>query len=82
VREEHVGRLPARVEAAGYFVVAEALANVIKHAGADRVVVRLACAGGVLAVEIADDGVGLGRPGAAAPACAGWRTASGRSTAR
>jgi signal transduction histidine kinase len=60
VREENVGRLPARVEAAGYFVVAEALATVMKHARADRVVVRLASAGGVLCVEIADDGVGLG----------------------
>ena len=34
-------RLPEPVEAAAYYVVAEALANVQKHAGARRVVVRV-----------------------------------------
>ena len=47
------------MEAAAYFVVAEALANVIKHARAEQAVVRLARRGAVLDVEIADDGVGI-----------------------
>lgn len=46
--------LPPAVESALYFVVAEALANVLKHARARSVTVRLSAT----AVEIADDGVG------------------------
>jgi PAS domain S-box-containing protein len=51
-------RLPEQVEAAAYYVVAEALANVHKHAGARRVVVRAAVDGDVLHVEVRDDGAG------------------------
>jgi len=51
-------RLPAPVEAAAYYVVAEALANVHKHAGARRVVVSAEDADGWLVVSVADDGVG------------------------
>jgi PAS domain S-box-containing protein len=51
-------RLPEPVEAAAYFVVAESLANVQKHAGARRVVVRAAADGRRLTVEVTDDGVG------------------------
>jgi PAS domain S-box-containing protein len=51
-------RLPAQVEAAAYYVVAEALANVHKHAGAGRVVVRVAIDDDGLVVEVVDDGVG------------------------
>jgi PAS domain S-box-containing protein len=50
-------RLPEQVEAAAYYVVAEALANVHKHARARRVVVR-ATDGGSLTVEVVDDGIG------------------------
>ncbi len=52
-------RLPAGVETAAYFVVAEALTNVAKHAGAThaRVTVRRAPPDGAV-VEIADDGAG------------------------
>lgn len=57
-----VARLAPGVEAAGYFVVAEALANVIKHARAQQVDVRLMGDGAVLAIEIADDGVGGAAP--------------------
>ena len=35
------GRLPASVESAAYFAVAEALANAIKHANAHRISIRL-----------------------------------------
>jgi PAS domain S-box-containing protein len=51
-------RLPEPVEAAAYYVVAEALANVNKHAGARRVVVRATVDAHRLAVAVADDGVG------------------------
>jgi signal transduction histidine kinase len=52
------GRLPDRVEAAAYFVVSEALANVAKHARAGAVRVAVARGDGQLRVEVADDGVG------------------------
>ena len=51
-------RLPEPVEAAAYYVVAESLANVQKHAGAQRVTVRAADELRRLVVEVADDGVG------------------------
>jgi signal transduction histidine kinase len=51
-------RLPAPVEAAAYFVVSEALANVIKHAHAATAAVDVARDDGRLIVEISDDGVG------------------------
>ena len=72
-------RLPEPVEAAAYYVVAEALANVQKHAGARRVVVRAAVHADLLAVEVADDGIGGADDQGAA--CAASPTASKRSTA-
>jgi PAS domain S-box-containing protein len=51
-------RLPEQVEAAAYYVVAEGLANIHKHAGATRVVVRAVADDSTLVVEVADDGVG------------------------
>jgi signal transduction histidine kinase len=46
------------VEAAAYFVTAEALTNVTKHARAQHASVRLSLERGCLRVEIRDDGVG------------------------
>ena len=51
-------RLPPAVERAAYFVVAEALANVAKHAAASRCDISLRHESIQLAVEIRDDGVG------------------------
>jgi signal transduction histidine kinase len=51
-------RPPAAVEAAAYFVVAEALTNATKHSQARAVLVRLERRDDVLAVEVADDGRG------------------------
>ena len=51
-------RLPEPVEAAGYFVIAEALANVQKHAEARRVVVKATADEHGLDVRVADDGFG------------------------
>jgi PAS domain S-box-containing protein len=50
--------VPEQVEAAAYYVVAEALANVHKHAGARRVVIRAAMRDGMLEVSVDDDGAG------------------------
>jgi PAS domain S-box-containing protein len=51
-------RFPPAVEATAYFTVAEALTNVAKYAQATHAVVRIACEGGDLVVEVSDDGVG------------------------
>jgi signal transduction histidine kinase len=57
--EADVRRRPPRaVESAAYFVVAEALANVGKHARAEHVRVRLHEHGTRLVVQVTDDGVG------------------------
>jgi PAS domain S-box-containing protein len=55
-------RLPEAVEAAGYYVVAEALANVQKHAQARRVVVSVTAGEHGLDVRVGDDGVGGADP--------------------
>jgi signal transduction histidine kinase len=52
------GRLPAPVEAAAYFVVSEALTNVVKYAQAPLARVRIHRAGDELIVRVEDDGVG------------------------
>jgi PAS domain S-box-containing protein len=51
-------RLPAQVEAAAYFVVAEALTNVARYAQASRAEVRVERRTSSLTVEVSDDGVG------------------------
>ncbi|MEV0786446.1 sensor domain-containing protein [Streptomyces sp. NPDC050423] len=57
-------RLPAAIEAAAYFVVAEALTNISKHSGATAASVRIGRAPGVLLVSIGDDGRGGADEGA------------------
>jgi signal transduction histidine kinase len=57
-----VGRLPAAVEATAYFVVAEALTNVAKHARARRARVAARVEDGTLRIQVRDDGVGGARP--------------------
>jgi GAF domain-containing protein len=58
-----VGRLAPAVEATAYFVVAEALTNVAKHAHARRAEVMVRIEHGTLAVHVRDDGVGGARRG-------------------
>ncbi len=55
-------QLPLRVAVVAYFVCAEALANVAKHAAAARVTVAVTASEDRLRVEIADDGVGGADP--------------------
>jgi signal transduction histidine kinase len=56
------GRFPAEIEANAYFIVAEALTNVVKHASATRAEVRASVQDGVLRVEVRDDGIGGADP--------------------
>ena len=61
--DEHLRerRLPESVESTVYFVVAEALANVTKHAGAASAGVRLDLEQDCLRLAVHDDGVGGAR---------------------
>src|SRR5215468_6496273 len=55
-----VRRLPDGIEAAAYRIVQEALTNVVKHAKADRGRLWVDYRPDALAVEVTDDGPGLG----------------------
>jgi signal transduction histidine kinase len=55
------GRLPAPVESAAYFVVAEGLTNVVKYANASSASVTVRRRPGAVEVVVADDGVGGAR---------------------
>jgi signal transduction histidine kinase len=55
-------RLPEPVEAAAYYLIAEALTNVTKYAEASSVRVRVAVDGASVLVEVSDDGVGGADP--------------------
>ncbi|MDQ6879276.1 MAG: histidine kinase [Candidatus Dormibacteraeota bacterium] len=52
------GRLPIAVEAAAYFIVSEALANVAKYAQATCATVSATPLGGRIVLEVSDDGIG------------------------
>jgi len=51
--------LPSGVPLAAYRAVQEALTNVSKHAQANKVAIDLSLAGGVLSIEVCDNGRGL-----------------------
>jgi signal transduction histidine kinase len=55
------GRRPEPVELAAYFVVSEALTNIVKHASATEASVLLEHESGTLRVTITDDGIGGAR---------------------
>ncbi len=54
-------RLPPGVPLVAYRSTQEALTNISKHAAATRVVVDLSLTGGVLSLEVSDNGRGLGQ---------------------
>jgi signal transduction histidine kinase len=55
-------RFSPEIEASAYFIVAEALTNIVKHSRARRAEVRASVADRMLHVEIRDDGVGGADP--------------------
>ena len=55
-------RLPERVEVTAYYVVSEALTNVVRHANASSVRVAADLADGLLHVSVSDDGIGGADP--------------------
>jgi GAF domain-containing protein len=55
-------RFPPEVEASAYFIVAEALTNIVKHSRAGSAAVTASAADGMLHVEVRDDGIGGADP--------------------
>jgi signal transduction histidine kinase len=55
-------RLPPEIESSAYFIVAEALTNVVKHSQAARAQVSATLSDDTLRVEVRDDGVGGADP--------------------
>jgi signal transduction histidine kinase len=55
-------RFRPEIEANAYFVIAEALTNVVKHSGARQATVRLWAVDELLHLEVRDDGAGGARP--------------------
>jgi signal transduction histidine kinase len=55
-------RFPAETEASAYFIVTEALTNVVKHSQAERAEVRVLVEHGMLRLEVRDDGIGGADP--------------------
>jgi signal transduction histidine kinase len=51
-------RFDEEIEATAYFLVAEALTNVVKHAGAGYATVSATAREGMLRLEVSDDGIG------------------------
>jgi signal transduction histidine kinase len=64
VRVDLPGTAPPAIESAVYFAVAEALANVVKHADAGRAGVEIGHRDGRLVAVVTDDGAGGARMGA------------------
>ncbi len=56
--EDARGPLPGAVETTGYFIVAEALANAVKHSHAGALDLHMRREDGHLRIELRDDGVG------------------------
>ena len=61
VTTDDADRWPAPIESAAYYVVAEALTNVVKYSGASSATIRVRKRDDTLTVEIADDGQGGAR---------------------
>ena len=55
-------RFPSEIEASAYFVIAEALTNVAKHAGAQHAEIAAKVDDGSLRIDVSDDGVGGAQP--------------------
>ena len=69
------GRLPAPIETACYFAVAEVLTNAVKHSGAREARISVTHADGVLRIVVTDFGIGGADP------ARGHRPGRGRAAA-
>ncbi len=56
---EQLGELPAAAEVAGFRIVLEALANVVRHANAHTCLIELTHRCQELRIEVGDDGIGV-----------------------
>jgi len=56
------GHLAPQLEAALYFVVAEAITNAVKHSKGRRICVAIGSGSGLATIEVADDGMGGADP--------------------
>lgn len=74
-------RLPEHVEVALYRIAQETLQNVLKHARAERVTVRLEIGDADVRLAVSDDGVGFTDTGRSDPAHGGYGLASVRERA-
>ena len=70
-------RLPPAVESTAYFVICEALANIVKHADARRAAITVRQRNGTVHLTVEDDGAG----GASTPAGGGLAGLTDRVTA-
>ena len=55
-------RLSAQIETTAYFIVAEAMTNVLKHSQADNATVNVSVSGPALVIEVQDNGIGGADP--------------------
>lgn len=60
--QSHVPRTDLSIETAAFFAASEAVSNVLKHADATRIEIRMTHENGVLVVAVRDDGVGGADP--------------------
>lgn len=74
---DELPRLPSRLEAPIYRIVQEALNNVLKHAHATDVAIRIHSGSGALVVEVDDNGVGFEPEQVVSGAGDGYKDAAG-----
>jgi len=55
-------RFPAEIEASAYFIVAEALTNIVKHSHAEHAEVTASLQNAMLRIDVRDDGAGGADP--------------------
>jgi signal transduction histidine kinase len=60
--DDDLGELPAAVDQAAFRIIQESLTNVVRHAPAAQVTVRVAHQAGMLSVEVSDDGPAVSVP--------------------
>lgn len=64
-------RLPAEVEIAVFRAVQEAISNVARHADAETLLIEVGVAGGILEIDVEDDGRGFDADGLGGPVASG-----------